>query len=532
MAAQIVTRGDHAKPELWGALAVAYQVLGQPSRAVAYYSRQLKLGGQDFLWMVNYAEALEQARQTDRAARVRKYAWSQLRLKLSGTQVNLPYSQDMLAAARLSMLNNPGDSSLALVRSVLRQDRLLVKNVVPDQMTNDLILGWAISTEQSANAKTWLWQRFGKMLDNPLWAETAIAVAENDIETLENLLATHADGMSMPVRHELANVANQKSYAQSIAFEGLGDDPENNEFHQRLSEDVLAAASFVNFELRDEQIGTLRSTVQSVRIEVPVTSNTRMAAEFRKTLQTNEVMSSFASVPQSETIAGIVLKNHNALGDTEIALRRRDEFAKTIESNVTHAMNISPRIHLQLGLEANSETTVSNSLRVFGMHDQVNTTLLYNFSKREYVLVQPLWVRYFTQGGEFLGSGNHYSWEVGHQIRAETPDLKIRLTGMHTGFRSASNASILLPENVNIFGVCMGSGESYRNAYTKGFRLFGNYCASNNDLSGQGYNAELGLLGSIVGHDQLSLVLRRESGGANISNGLSSELKLNYRYYY
>jgi hypothetical protein len=78
----------------------------------------------------------------------------------------------------------------------------------------------------------------------------------------------------------------------------------------------------------------------------------------------------------------------------------------------------------------------------------------------------------------------------------------------------------------------MGSGESYRNAYTKGFRLFGNYCATNNDLSGQGYNAELGLLGSIVGHDQLSLVLRRESGGANISNGLSSELKLNYRYYY
>ena len=111
--AQIVARGDHENPAYWGALAAAYQVLDQPSRAVAYYTRQLKQGGQDFLWLVNYADALEQDRQAGMAERVRRHAWLQLRGQLSGKPVTLPYSQDMQAAARLALLNYPGDPARA-----------------------------------------------------------------------------------------------------------------------------------------------------------------------------------------------------------------------------------------------------------------------------------------------------------------------------------------------------------------------------------------------------------------------------------
>ena len=125
MIAKMEARGDQENPAYWGALAAAYQVLDQPSRAVAYYGRQLRQGGQDFLWLVNFADALEQDRQTGMADRVRRQAWSQLRTALSAKPANLPFSKDMQAAARLSMLNYPGDPGFALVRSVLRQDRLL-----------------------------------------------------------------------------------------------------------------------------------------------------------------------------------------------------------------------------------------------------------------------------------------------------------------------------------------------------------------------------------------------------------------------
>jgi hypothetical protein len=552
--AQVVARGDHENPAYWGAMAAAYQVLDQPANAVAYYTRQLKKQGNDFLWLVNYADALEQNRQSGQALRVRRYAWLQLRGKLSGKPVKLPYSQDMLAAARLTLLNTPGDPASALVRSTLRQDRLLEaegqpdrsgndlglalatsiaeRNAAADQMTNELVLGWALSTEQSANAKAWLWCRYGQALSRPLWAEVSVAVAENDTEHLDNLLAGQADGMSMLVRHDVANTVGQEGFAQSIIYRGLADDPENNEAHQRLTEDFLAAASVVSIELRNEQLGTLRDTVQSTRIETPVSRHLRVAAEFRKTRQSDDTVSTFGDVPPTEKVAGLMLKNRSGYGDTEFAVRRRNEFAKATELQASHAMNLTQRINVQFGLESRADATESNELRVFGMRDQFKAGLLYRFSKREYVQIQPVWARYYTQTGEFLGSGNHLSWELGHQIRTDSPDMKVRLIGIHTGFKPADAASLLLPENVNIYGVCFGAGETYVNSYTRAWRPTVDLCATHNDLSGQGYNAGLGLTGSVVGHDQLSLTVKQEKGGANVVNGLSRELAMNYRYFY
>jgi Tfp pilus assembly protein PilF len=552
--AQIIARGDNNLPAYWGTLAAAYQVLDQPAHAVAYYTRQLKQGGQDFLWMVNYADALEQDRQPGLALRVRRNAWLALRGRLSGKPVRLPYSADMQAAARLAILNAPGDPALVLMRSVLRQDRLLEhdasavrtadglelawatsineRDAEVGRMTNELVLGWAISTEQSANAKAWLWRRYGQMLSRPLWAEVSVAEAENDTEHLDSLLAGQGDGMSMLVRHDVANTVGQEHYAQSIVFRGLADDPGNNEAHQRLSEDVLAAAGEVSFELRNEQFGTLRSTVQSTRIEMPLDPHLRVAAEFWNTRQSDTTASTFGSLPPTEKVAGVMLKKRSSFGDTEIELRRRSEFANTTEAHVTHATTLAPHTDVQVGLESNAAATETNELRVFGMRDQASIGVLYHFSRREYVHIQPAWARYYTQSGEFLGSGSQYSWELGHHVRMGYPDLKVRLTGIHAGFQSVANASLALPGKVNIYGVCVDAGDSYRNGYSKAWRSSLDMCATHNDLSGQGYNAGFGLAGPVAGHDQLTVTMTQERGATNVLNVLSRELKLNYRYFF
>ena len=532
MVAQVVARGDHEKAAYWGALAAAYQTLDQPDNAVAYYARQLKQGGQDFLWMVNYADALEQDRQNGMALRVRRLAWKQLRARLSVKPLQLPYSQDMLAAARLAMLNYPDDPGLALVRSVLRQDRLLVRDEVADRTSSELVLGWALSTEQSANAKAWLWQRYGQSLNGPLWAETSVALAENDTGKLDSLLAGQADGMSMLTRHDAANAVGQVGYAQSIVFDGLTHDPANDEAQQRLSEDVLAGASYVNLELRGEQFGSLHRIVRSTRVEMPVVQHLRMGVEYWNTHQRNDVAPDFGSVPRTERIAGLVLKNHGTHGDTELALRRRNEFAATTEASVTHAMSPVARLDVQFGLEVHADANESTDLQVFGMRNQFMTSLLYRPGKREYVQIQPGWSRYYTQSGEYLGSGNQFSWELGYLLRTEYPDWKARLMGIHAGFNTAPGATLALPGNANIYGLCFGSGAAAQSVYTRAWRPYADYCATHNDTSGQGYNAALGIAGAVAGHDSLSLGWSQESGGVNVVNGLSRTLKLNYRFYY
>jgi hypothetical protein len=529
---QIVARGDNRDPAYWGALAAAYQVLDQPSRAVAYYSRQVEQGGQDFLWLVNFADALDQDRQTDLAARARRQAWLQLRDKLSDKPVQLPYSPDMLAAARLAMLNHPGDSGLELVRSILRQDRLLEHTAATDRMTNELVLGWAFSKEQSSNAKAWLWRRYGQMLSRPLWADTAAGLAENDTEHLDVLLTGQADAMPMLVRHDVANAVGKEGLAQSVVFEGLQDDPANNEAHMRLSEDVMAAAGHAEFELRDEKVGTLRSLVQSTRVEMPLDPHLRVAAEFWNTRQSDTTVSTFGRLPPTEKVAGVMLKKRSGFGDTEIALRRRSEFTNTTEAHVTHATTVAPRTDLQVGLESNAPATETNELRVFGMRDQASIGVLYHFSKREYVHIQPAWARYYTQAGAFLGSGSQYSWELGHHVHIGYPDLKVRLTGIHAGFQSVANASLVLPGKVNIYGICVDAGDSYRNGYVKTWRPSLDMCATHNDLSGQGYNAAFGLAGPVAGHDQLAVSMTQERGATNVLNVLSRGFKLNYRYFF
>lgn len=599
MMGQIIARGDHLSPAYSGAFAAAYQVLDQPARAVAYYTRQLKESGQDFLWLVNYADALEQSQQAGMAWRVRQHAWLQLRRKPPGTQVALPFTPDMLAAARLTMLAYPHDPSMNLVRSVLRQDRLVKRDTAADQLTNELVLGWAVSSEQYSNARAWLWQRYGANLTRPLWADSMVAVAENNTDRLDHLLAEQADGMPIYNRNDAARALDQVRYAQSIVFDGLTLSPNDDELHLRLSADVLDTAGHLDFEMHHDQFGTLYDNAQTVTVEAPIVPNLRLAVELGQTRQASSDQSILSNVPATEKIAGIALKIHGSLGDTAIALRRRREFGQTAELRLTHDMELIPGLNLQLGAEHHAQATESNPLRVFGMRNQFDATILYAFSKREYLRLVPSVARYYTQNGDFLGSGNHLSWELGYHIRTEYPDWTVRLTGAHTRFkREASidlqkNAALippqlldelraqclddgvlpaatcnqitsnvlgqmptsqlsdlrntypelynqvndgttssLLPDNANVYGMCFGFGETYQRTYTQAWRPYLDYCATHSSLGGRGYDAFIGIAGSVAGHDHLSVSLNQGMGGANFANGLTRELMMRYRYYF
>ena len=294
----------------------------------------------------------------------------------------------------------------------------------------------------------------------------------------------------------------------------------------------MAYAGYVEFGLQHQQISSLYRNIQSTRLEMPLTQQVRVGVELWNTRQGNDVLPDFGPVPPTEKIAGVFLKNRGSLGDTGISVRRRNELANTTELRVDHAMNVLPRLALELGAEFNADATESTDLLVFGMRSQVKAGVTYTFSKRDYVNVEPGWARYYTQSGEYLGNGDHISWELGHLFRTEYPDWKVWLTGTHVRFNGAASSALLLPDNQNVYGLCTGFGEAYQLAYTQAWRPYTNYCATDNNVSGQGYNAQFGLAGSVAGHDRLGLSMSLERGGVNLVNGLSRELKLSYRYFY
>jgi hypothetical protein len=282
--------------------------------------------------------------------------------------------------------------------------------------------------------------------------------------------------------------------------------------------------------MQHARIGSLHFTRQRTQIEMPAGHGMRVAAEFWHTRQSDDVASGFAAVPGVERVSGIALKNRGSLGDSEIAVRRRNEYAGTTEWRLGHDMNVVPHIGLQLDAEFHAAAEESNDLQEFGMRNRVKAGVSYAFGRHEYLHVEPAWARYYLQTGDVLGSGHHVSWELGHRFRDGYPDMKISLTGLHTRFSTADAAPLPLPLNSNIYGACGSLGESFRNGYAHAWQPYLSGCATHNDLSGEGYNAALGLAGSIAGRDRLSLTLTQERGGANLVYGLSRKLSLNYRY--
>ena len=516
----------------WGVLAAAYQELGQPARAIGYYTRQLRANRRDFLWLVGYADALEQNHQAGMAWRVRQQAWKQMNRTLQNKVVSPPFTPDLLAAARLTILNAPHDPALDLVRSVLRQDRLIKRDVAADHLTNEFVLGWAASKEQHANAKAWLWRRYGLSLKRPLWAEAMIALANNDTERLNHLIAEQSDGLSLKVRHDAALAIEQRRYAQSIVFDGLTLDPHDNEIHSRLSNDSLATASQINFEMSNEEIGSLHNIVKNIQIEIPVSAKSRLKLELGETQQSSDVPLLLGNFPSTERLAGLALSTQNSFGYTTFMIRNRNEYASILELGATHNMDITAGLNLKVKAEINAESTESNDLRVFGMRDQLDTSLRYAVSKSEYLRIQPTTARYYTQRGELLGTGKHFSWEAGHHVRIEYPDLTVRVTGNYARFASEPTAPLLLPGDADIYGVCLDLGKAYQLAYTRAWRPFFDYCATDNNVSGQGYNTTFGLAGSVAGHDHLAIKFHQGFGSLNVSNDLVRELTVHYRYYF
>jgi Tfp pilus assembly protein PilF len=532
MLGQLLAHGRQNEPVYWGTLAAAYQVLGQPTRAAAYYSRQLKQGKQDFLWLVNYADVLEQAGQGGMATQVRRDAWRQLEARLANKPVVLPFSPDMLAAARLSLLNHPADPALALVRSVLRQDRLVMRDATEDAAINELVLGWAVSTEQSANAKAWLWQRYARSINRPLWAESSVALQGNDRERIAALLASQGEGMSLPVRHDALRSVGRLEEAEAVAWQELAGEPGSTAAHQRLAEDVLSTASFVEFGARDARLGSLHQRGAASRLDMPLGKDTRVAFEYGRTRQSDDVPPPSLVVPAHETVSGIGLRHMGEAGDTRLTVRRRNEYAPGTEVQFKHGLGVMPRLSLQLGAEYHAAAEVSSWLQTFGMRDRLDAALMYHFSKRDYLHVEAGSARYSMQSGAGLGNGHDVAWELAHRFHTEYPDWRVRLIGAHSRFTAAGAAPLALPGDSNLYGVCGGVGENLRQGYTRAWLPWLEYCATRNDVSGSGYNAMLGLAGPVAGADRLALALMQERGGVNLLHGQSRIVTLDYRYYF
>ena len=536
-----------------GVVGAAFVILGDPGSALAYLRKVLKRNPNDYLWLLNYADALEQNAEPDMAWRVRRHAWSEVRKEMAKIPPSERASIVLLRAhARLALTFTPGDESAAVMRNLLRQDQDLDSpssdplHRTLDAGTRDLVLAWLISSEQYIPAKEWLTRQYAKNIVRPTWAESLLATVENDTETMARLLDTKLDDIPRYDRHEAAMRTQQVRLAEDIAFTELEKRPHDDEMHLRLTNTVLPRVNSVEVGQTWWRRGVLDGREQTA--EVGIWIGPRLRLSFDVTHIDQGILSPgfFAAVPANDTAYGLTMLYRHAIGDTSFSVFYREAFDEFAGFRLVHSRPLGPRLSGRIGLAYNDRALETSATSVAAVRDRIFANVQYTFSKREYLSTEIQASRYYTQGERtFIGSGHSLTWELGHRIRTEYPDLTVRAAGSFNHFNLSGSgdvptssltidgtiptAGFFLPGSFSVYGVYAGFGNWYRTNYTRAIRPFADVGVSHNTVTGMGYSAILGASGSVVGMDRLTLYASTGRGG-NGTNELSREVGLRYMY--
>ena len=531
-------RSDPAYREL---LAAAWLTLGDAPQALPYFAALLRDKQQDPLWLMGYADALEQALQADLAWRVRRHIWYTL----------LPQRQpqaapDLLLQARLALLFAPADPTAKLMRQLLRQDQARHQQDIDNAQAAELVLAWALSTEQHQGAKAWLLQRYAQDQQRPYWAELSLALQERDQQKLQQLLDQHAESLPANDAIEAARQIGRLPQAQQMAAQRLQQIGHDDATHAQLVEMLLQTASQAGAGALNQRIGALNRNTRSIDGSVSLTPQLRLSMELSNSHQSPRSDNLFPdltaidpnlpnlneTLPALDSQLQLTLQQQDGYGQTELQVARRDAVTQFTSLSLSRDLQLASWVNLSAAAGRNLYVDYSERLIAYGVKDALALGVRLTPSQRDYASFGWRREHLLTQSRGQVGHAKILNWELGHKLRLEYPDWTIRLSGYNNRFYgdelnlselssslpdvsiSKDQARLLLPEDSRSIGLNLGFGQQYATDYTRAARLYGDGGVSYSADSGVGYNWLLGVAGSVVGNDHLTAFMGRNWGGS------------------
>lgn len=547
---QWATRAQ-ADSAYWLAFAAAHQALDHPKEAVRWYRLEIRRNPDDALVLLNYADALERVPLPGMAARVRRHAWLQLRKKHPAPErdATMGAHPELLALARLTLLNQPGDPGLQRVRQLAAQLRDVAPESTPsDGQLQDLILGWALSHEQFLNARSWMWLQYARKTSPtnpaPVWGQSQVALQTGDTPAMDRLLAQGADRVPIHARYDMDYALERAPQALSTAFEGMQNHGDDADLYDRYRQHVPRHASYLQLRTSNDTYGDLNSQSRQVdaRLAIHPALHLLLGGAYTGQSSADPVLGPFIPGAERLTRVGLHWLGHDTEG--QLTLFQRDELRVRNGLEFAQSWNWDARLAVDGGLAFRADATDSVALRVLGSEDHVHLGLSYAISKREYVRATSRWSRYSTQAsdptyGEIHGYGQTHALEVGYRVRTEYPDLRVRLyaTHQHYAFEAYAQTmtpALALPATSTTTGACLNAGENLagqaiQDSYTRALRPFLEACTTDNSINGVGYSGAIGIAGAVTGEDHLSLRLEHNS---DLNGSATRTLALRYRHYF
>jgi predicted Zn-dependent protease len=551
---------------LWPAYAAASQALERHRDAVGWYAKAAAHRPTDLPMLLNYADALQRVGQVGMADRMRRHVWAQLKVKYPNPREAqaFPDNPELLALARMSLVNQPGDPSLALVRQWMSQIRG-VPDAPSTEQTAILVLGWAILTEQFSNARAWMWSRYARHSQSapPLWADSQTALQLQEVQTMDHLLARRGDALPIYNRYDTAYALGHVQQATEIAFLGMTLQDEEP-LYDRYRQHVPSQSHYVQLGWELQHQGGLNSHGLQFETRLMIDPKLELLLSGDRSQQSGSDPVLQALAPSTDRLMSAQLNWFDSRGTTSLALSRRDELDGLTSVRLQQSYQWGGRLNLVAGLDVKHESTVSLPMQAAGYENNLHASMIYRLGKREYLRIAPHASRYYSQFGDDLGSGNFLDMEFGYRIRTEYPDWRLRaymtrqLFDVGSGMSGESVAKLsetaqtaiadalannsidpvhyFVPQSSTSWGGCWGMGENLagqnlQTTYTRAWRPFFDLCVNHNTFSGSGMSGSLGIAGSVNGEDHVFIELR-SSDGSQPGNLSTNALAVRYRRYF
>lgn len=542
-----------ADPRLYDVLAAAYLGLSRPEIALKrYLDPQLPGRKTDFLWQMNYADALEQNGDVDRAWRLRQHLLAEAGRKtprqhwLTGAEAG---EMRRIARSRLVLSQRPGDASNAVMRELLRLDR------TPEGKLSDnaaiVATAWLQSANQFSAERGWLWARFARSASRPMWAEITIALAEDNREEAGRLLERHGEALPRHDRVNAARLVGDLRMAQTAAFDTQTDVPADDTLHLQLTETLLAHSDHAGAQFEKRVSGGINENEQSARWHLAITPRLTLDLSLGRIGRESRTPDDSGIVPDERFRTALLTWQHPD-GTTRFGVESRHSFASYQPLLIEHEQRIDNRLSLNAMLGHHLQSSESTGLRLGGMRDRAALGLSYKPTQRDQFSLEYALERYHLQTGTKVGSGRHWQVEWRHALRLAQPDLEASIfwsthrykyqddindpalmTLLPTNFDPTTQAvaTYFLPENFRYYGIRLSTDTRYEREYTRGWRSYASIARTWNSVSGTGYELFAGLAGSILGADHLRLGWSMSRGGRG-TEGLTRQFGLYYRLHY
>lgn len=415
-------------PALWGVYGIALTKVGQNKEALPWLERKTRANPDDYLWLLTYADALGKSGHADKSWRLRKYILSSLRSRLNDV-AKAPGKKikDLLRPEYFALIRDLEGANADV--SILK--KLLAKGY-DDPAVQELLVASYLSQENYPAARYWLLKEHISRQQSPAWQRLALALGENDLAAVENILENENDKLSEFNRME--------------AFRRLGRNEE-------------ALASTYKLLESHKQPSSLQTGLFNLRDDLVVKTSRQVASgfDFRTLGNINflEGRSRF-NMPYMRGVLGTEIKYIN-LGSTDPNIRlpatnevdisldykhplRQGTFQANVGGNIREvnsipygsvriSQDITQRVRASLRAGVSELSHETGALRALGKKDTLLLGVSAQLSQQMFANFEADGHRYSSRGGGELGKGYKLQGILGYSLLSGIQDWQVRLQG-------------------------------------------------------------------------------------------------------